>query len=114
MKKQQRLFGSPRRTEILILLSLLENTYPSEVSRLLEAPLYSVQKILDGLEVEGVVASRKVGRTRVFSLNPGFFADSELRSLLKRLAKAEPGLRKLAEKRRSRPRRARKPLRPRS
>lgn len=102
--RQTELFGSRRRTEILVLLALLESSYPSEMTRLLEAPLYSVQTILQDLEGQGVVASRRQGRTRVVELDPRYFAFEELRELLLRLAEAEPELQRAAESRRSRPR----------
>lgn len=100
---QQSLFGSRRRTELLIMLALLETSYPSELARLLGAALYSVQTILDDLAAQGVVASRRVGRMRMVSLDPRFYAHQELRALLKRMALAEPALQEAAETRRARP-----------
>lgn len=105
---QAQLFGSRRRTEVLILLALLESTYPSEVTRLLSAPLYSVQTILNDLEGQGVVASRRQGRMRVLSLDPRYFAYQQLRALLLRLAEAEPDLQAAAARRRSRPQQRRR------
>jgi DNA-binding transcriptional ArsR family regulator len=105
---QTQIFGSRRRTEILILLALLENSYPSELTRLLEAPLYSVQTILGDLESQGIVASRRQGRMRIVSLDPRYFASKELRSLLLRLAEAEPVLDGAAATRRTRPRQTRR------
>lgn len=105
---QIQLFGSRRRTEVLILLALLESSYPSELTRLLDAPLYSVQTILQNLEGQGCVASRQQGRMRIVSLDPRYFAFKELRSLLLRLAEAEPSLQAAAAQRRSRPRQTRR------
>lgn len=90
------------------MLGLLEETYPTELARLLDASLYSVQTILADLESQGVVASRKRGRTRMVSLEPRFFAARELRALLSRLAEAEPDLEAAAATRRSRPRQSRR------
>ena len=104
---QTQLFGSRRRTEVLILLALLESSYPTELTRLLEAPLYSVQTILEDLEGQGIVASRRQGRMRVVSLDPRYFAFRELRALLLRLAEAEPELEGAAAGRRTRPRQRR-------
>ena len=64
-----KLFGSSRRTEVLILLALLGESYPAELIRLLAATKASVLQILDGLELEGVVASRPLGRTRRIALD---------------------------------------------
>lgn len=102
-QSQLDLFGSRRRTEILILLGLLEESYPSELASLLQAPLYSVQRILADLEDQGVVASRLRGRTRLVSINPRFYAVQELRALLARLALGEPDLDALAAGHRVRP-----------
>ena len=100
-----KVLGSRRRTEILVLLALLDESYPTELARLLGARLFAVQEIVDALEQEGVVATRLMGRIRRVSLDPRFFAYKELRALLLRLAEGEPDLQKLAEGRRARPRR---------
>jgi DNA-binding MarR family transcriptional regulator len=105
-----KLFGSRRRTEVLIMVALLEETYPTELARLLGAPLYSVQKVVDALDREGVLATRLIGNERRVTLSPRFFARTELRELLQRLAEAEPELREAATKLRRRPRRKGKSL----
>ncbi|HEX5132540.1 MAG TPA: hypothetical protein VFX92_08640 [Candidatus Krumholzibacteria bacterium] len=107
---QSRLFGSRRRTEVLVTIALLGETFPAELARLLGAPLYSVQNIVSALDREGVLASRISGRARIVSLDPRYFACKELKAVLLRLAEAEPELRAIASSRRSRPRRAGKPL----
>lgn len=104
VQSRQELFGSRRRTEVLIMLALLEETYPTELARLLDAPLYSVQTILASLEDQGIVASRKRGRMRMVSLDPRYYAFEELQALLRRMARAEPELEEAAAGRRSRPR----------
>jgi hypothetical protein len=107
---KQKLMGSERRTEVLVMTALLGETYPTELARLLGAPLYSVQTIVDALDREGILATRLVGNSRHVALDPRYFAYKELRELLLRLAEAEPTLREAAAKRRSRPRRSGKPL----
>jgi hypothetical protein len=102
--------GGPRRTQVLVLTALLGETYPTELARLLQAPVYSIQRIVDGLDKAGVFATRLSGKTRRVSLDPRFFAFKELRQLLLRLAEASPDLQELAARRRSRPRRAGKPM----
>lgn len=104
------LFGSRRKTEILILVALLGDTYPTEIARLLGAPLYSVQTIVEFLDREGVLATSLSGNQRRVLLDPRYFAHKELQTLLLRLADAEPRLRQIAVDRRSRPRRSGKPL----
>lgn len=99
------LFGTPNRTAVLVAVRLLEQTFPSELAALLGLRLFSVQQILASLEREGVIASRQLGRTRTVSLNPRYFAATELSELLWALGQADVGLQqKLAAKRR-RPRR---------
>ncbi len=88
-----------------MLLALLGESHPSELAALLGARLYSVQTILAGLEAEGIVVSRLIGRTRRTELDPRHYAHRELRALLLRLAQAEPTLQEAAAARRSRPRR---------
>lgn len=101
-----KLFGSRRRTEVLILTALLGETYPTELARLLGAPLYSVQTIVDALDREGVVATRLIGRSRQVSLDPRYYCQKELKALLLRLSQGEPALQHAAASRRSRPRRS--------
>ena len=103
-------FGGQARTLVLLALSLLEESFPRELARLLEVPLNGVQQALRGLEVDGLVAARLVGRTRLYRLNPGYFAREELESYLKRLAGAEATLVARTAQLRKRPRRAGKRL----
>jgi len=105
-----KLFGSSRRTEVLLMLALLGESYPAELTRLLGASKASILQILDALETEGVVASRQLGRTRRVALDPRTFGAKELRALLDKLASGQPRLQRLAASRRARPRRKGKPL----
>ena len=102
-------FGSMTRTRVLLALSLLGESYPRELSRVLRAPLNGVQQALRGLERDGLVAGRSVGRTRVFQLDPRYFARDALKQFLRRLAGPEAGLRKEVAALRRRPRRTGKP-----
>lgn len=108
--RETRLFGSRRRTEVLVTVALLGETFPAELARVLRARLFSVQTIVAALDREGVIATRLSGRARVVSLDPRYFAYRELKALLLRLADSEPELRAAAAGRRSRPRRAGKAL----
>ena len=109
--REPKLFGSPRRTQVLILLALLGESYPSELTRLLDAQRAAIQYIIDDLELEGIVVSRPLGRTRRLSLNPRYFAAKELGALLRKLATADPALQSVAARKRGRPRRKGKQLR---
>ncbi len=99
-----RLFGSQRRTEVLIDLGLLEETYSREPARVLDAPLLSVQWIVDSLERESALATRLIGRERRVTLSPRYFAVRELRPLLACLADADERLVHAVEVLRRRPR----------
>ncbi len=95
---------------MLLLLGLLESSYPYELARLLGAQPFSIQGILNGLEREGIVASRLVGRTRVFQLDPRRAYAKELKALLRKLLLGESQLRLKTATLRRRPRRAGKSL----
>jgi DNA-binding transcriptional ArsR family regulator len=87
-------FGSLARTRALLALSLMTETYPRELARELETPLFSIQKALASLERDGLVASRLLGRTRLYALNPRYVASRELREYLERLSGREMDLRR--------------------
>ena len=103
-------FGGKTRTRVLVALGLLSESYPRELARILETSLYGVQEALKGLEVDGIVSGRSAGRTRLFTLNPRYFAYQDLRRYLIRLAEPELDLKKRIEDLRRRPRRTGKPL----
>ncbi len=103
-------FGGQVRTLVLLALVLLEESFPRELARLLEVPLNGVQQALRGLETDGLVAARAAGRTRLYRLNPRYFAREELGKYLERLASAETDLEDRIARLRKRPRRAGKPL----
>ena len=103
-------FGSLTRTQTLVALALMESSYPRELARLLETAVNNVQSALRSLERDGIVVARAVGRTRVFQLNPRYFAASALGALLDKLAAADPDLRERVSALRRRPRRTAKSL----
>jgi hypothetical protein len=104
------LFGSRQRTRVLILLRLLGESYPTELAKLLAAPLYSVQSIVDALEREGVVVSQMFGNTRRVSLNPRYVGAKLLSDLLWEMGKNDFEIQLAAAKKRRRPRRRGKTL----
>ena len=103
------LFGTKTRTAILMLVAVLEQTYPAEISRYLGAAISSIQRTLDNLEDEGVIATRQLA-VRTVTLNPNYPAFRELRALLLRLAEGYQQYQLVKESRRTRPRRRGKPL----
>jgi len=82
-------FGSRSRTRILLALSELESSYPRALARRLDSPIFAVRKALEGLARDGLVTSRLVGRTRVYTLDSSYVAYRELAAYLGRLARAE-------------------------
>jgi DNA-binding transcriptional ArsR family regulator len=103
------LFGTKMRTALLMLIAVLEETYPGELSRYLKTSISSVQRTLDKIEDEGIISTRPLV-VRAVTLNPMYPAVRELRSLLLRLAEGYPEYDRLKESRRSRPRKRKKPL----
>lgn len=103
-------FGSRSRTRVLVALARLGESYPRELARLLELNLFSVQRALRTLELDALVAARSMGRTRLYQLNPRYFARQDLDRYLKRLADADAQLNQAVDSLRRRPRRTGKPL----
>ena len=103
-------FGAQTRTRVLLALTLLGDSYPRELSRVLQLPLSGVQRALQSLERDGLVAGRSAGRTRLIRLEPRYFAFEALQAFLRRLTEPESELRTRVTTLRRRPRRTRKPL----
>ncbi len=103
------LFGSRMRTALLMLVAVLEQTYPAEISRYLRSTIPAVQRTLDKLEDEGLIATRQVA-VRMVTLNPNYPAFREIRALLLRIAEGYPQYQIVKESPRTRPRRRGKPL----
>jgi len=103
-------FGGQTRTRVLIALVLLAQSYARELARTLDASLHGVQVALRGLERDGLVAARPLGRTRVYTLDPRYFAREELERYLRRLAEAETSIQDRVAGLRRRPRRTGKPV----
>ncbi len=75
-------FGSGTRTRVLVVLRLLGSSFQRELARLLGCAPSVVQKAPTGLERDGLVSGRLVGRTRSYTLNPSYFARKELGAFL--------------------------------
>ena len=102
-------FGTKMRTALLMLVAVLEETYPAELARYLGSSISSVQRTLDKIEEERLIASRPLV-VRTVTLNPLYPAAKELRAFLLRLAEGHPEYQRIKEARRLRPRRRNKPL----
>jgi len=104
------LFGSRTRERVLKLLGLLDRSYPRELAALLDEDLSVVQRAVDDLERDGVLASRLAGRTRLFELNRTYQHYAPVRELLARMGQNDPEIVEAAQRIRQRPRRAKKKL----
>jgi DNA-binding transcriptional ArsR family regulator len=104
------LFGTPMRTSLLMLVAVLGETYPAELSRYLGSTIPSVQRTLDKLEYEGLVATRRRLGVRAVELNPAYPAAKELKAFLLRVAEGYPEYDQIRTSRRLRPRRRGKAL----
>ncbi len=105
------LLGSTHAEYVLIFLLARDEGYPTEIARFFEANLYGIQKQLDRLEAGGVLVSRKVGRTRVYTFNPRYPFLNELKALLEKALTFYPEeTREQLLYNRRRPRRRGKPL----
>ena len=103
---RQSLFGSPGRTDVLVLVTALDRSYPRELARLTRLPMTSVLRILDDFERSGPLVSTRIAGVREVRLNPDWVAAKELRTLLEALAERESRYSKIiSEASRRRPRR---------
>jgi DNA-binding transcriptional ArsR family regulator len=105
------LFGSELREKVLLYLEECGEAYGLELAKNFSASLFAVQNQLKRLEEAGILISRAVGKTRMYSINPRYFLKNELISLLKKNLEALPEneVREFYRPRR-RPRRSGKPL----
>jgi DNA-binding transcriptional ArsR family regulator len=103
------IFGTQMRTRLLLLVATLAETYPAELSRYAGASISSIQRTLDLLEREGLIATRQRVVRRV-TLNPTYPAAKELKAFLLRIAEGFPQYQEIRESIRRRPRKRRKPL----
>jgi DNA-binding FadR family transcriptional regulator len=102
------LFGSVGRTDTLVAVARLGETYPRELAALLGRELTEIRRAIASLEEAGVVATRMRGRTRLAVLNPRFPAKNALYALLLEMSEW-PKYKRIWEVRR-RPRASGKPL----
>ena len=105
------ILGTKNSERVLVYILARDEGYPTEIARFFQTDLYGIQKQLDRLEAGGVLASRKVGRTRLYTFNPRYALLPELKSLVqKALSFYSPEEREELLMIRRRPRRRGKPL----
>ncbi len=105
------LIGSVNAERCLLFILARDEGYASEIAGFFDTDLYGIQKQLDKFETGGVLASYRVGRTRLYRFNPRYSFLRELRALLDKALEFYPAdeLERLRVVRR-RPRRRGKPL----
>ena len=105
------LFGSANKEKVLLYIYAREEGYPRELAKYYGIDLNTIQNQFEKLEIGGVLYSRMVGRTRLYTFNPRFVFLDELKKILEKalLFYSEEERERLLITRR-RPRRKGKPL----
>jgi hypothetical protein len=104
-------FGSKTAERVLLYLHNYEEGYALGIAKVFACALNGVQKQLRRLEVGGVLVSRLVGRTRVYTWNPRYPFRTPLRGLLAAAFELMPESDiKAYYRARRRPRRSGKPM----
>jgi len=80
----EELFGSKNRERVLQYILARDEGYAKEMADFYESSLDPIQKQLERLELGGILVSKRVGRTRLFMMNPRYAFKDELVSLLEK------------------------------
>ena len=80
----QEIFGSKSTAKILLFLFVNEKCYGTQIASLLDTPLTPIQKALQRLDRDGILASYYEGKLRMYRLNPTYPLRHELETLLKK------------------------------
>ncbi len=78
------ILDNPIKECILLIILEEKEAYAREIALRLNKYLLSIQKQLKKLEYGGVLCSKLMGRTRIYSFNPRYPFLAELKALLKR------------------------------
>ncbi len=104
------IFGNRTAERVLLYLQAYEEGYARQIAATFDSSLNAVQKQLRRFEEGGVLVSRTVGRTRVFTWNPRYPFQAPLRQLLAKAMEYLPETEVQAYfRQRRRPRRSGKP-----
>ena len=106
------LFGGKAAAKVLLFIENYGDGYASRIARTFEMPLSEVQKQLKKFERVGILVSRKVGTSRIYTWNPRDPALEGLKDLLRQTLEKgipEPTLQQYYRQR-QRPRRSGKTL----
>lgn len=104
------IFGTRTRSDTLLVLGMLGESYASEIARVLGTSLTGIQRALESLELAGVIVGVKRGVERRFRLDPRGPYTPELQVLLDKMALHDVGLQERLAETRRRPRRTGKTI----
>ena len=105
------LFGTVNKEKVLLYVYAREEGYPREVAKYYGIDLKTIQNQFEKLELGGILYSRMVGRTRLYTFSPRFVFLSELKQMLEKALSFYPEEeRERLLMTRRRPRRKGKPL----
>jgi hypothetical protein len=76
------LLCSVNRERVLLFIYARGEGYPRDIARFFSTGLTPVQRQLDALERGGILVSRLVGRTRLYTFNPRYPLLDEVKALL--------------------------------
>jgi DNA-binding transcriptional ArsR family regulator len=77
------LFGGKAATRVLLFIENYGDGYASKIARIFDMPLSEVQKQLRKFEDSGILVSRRVGNSRIYTWNPRDPALKGLQELLR-------------------------------
>lgn len=105
------IFGNETAEKVLLFLENYGSGYPRGIAKAFELSISQVQNQLERFEREGIVASRFLGKTRMYEWNPRYLFLPELHAMLKKALKHLPDtMHEKYFRARMRPRRKGKPL----
>lgn len=105
------ILGSTSAERVLLFLVARNEGFAAEIAQAFDTDLSPIQRQLERMERDGLLISRKVGRTRLYSFNPRYPFVPELKAVLeKALGMCPPALQEVLMLNRRRPRKKNKPL----
>ena len=105
------LFGNETAPKVLLYIENYGSGYPRAIAETFALSISQVQRQLERFEIEGILVSHLVGKSRIYQWNPRCFYKNELKSILKKtLCRIPEALQEKYFRERTRPRRAGKTL----
>lgn len=103
--------GTPSAERVLLYLAAREEGYASDIARTFSVEPNPIRGQLERMERDGLLISREVGRTRVYSFNPRYAFLKEVTAMMERALELAPkSIREELLMNRRRPRKKNKPL----